>query len=362
MEWRIDRDVADSPDQPIRRFRRTVTAPYLQVIGPGRASNVLPMTEMDPERAAEGGGGAPPLPPGPLPTGFIPADQVRAVPMPPPLRPSPMPSPGADGRDVPFLDRPGIPPVDKPAALRWFFYALIGFLVGQVLGGVFGAVAGDLAGKNAAQMAAISAASVPPEWYVVSTLIGLWIGFFGAPWLASFTRGTRHLWADLGVRFRWIDLWGIAIGIGGQFVIALLYAPFRHDIRNFNGPSQKLTGGAHGGGFLLVALATVLLAPFMEELFFRGLLFKSLARLFTPNGGGATRARGAGIVLAVVVDGLLFGLAHGEWVQLAGLALFGMALAAISYRTGRLGMNMVAHASFNLVAILAILGQRGGVH
>jgi len=31
-----------------------------------------------------------------------------------------------------------------------------------------------------------------------------------------------------------------------------------------------------------------------------------------------------------------------------------MALAAVSYRTGRLGMNMVAHATFNLVAIVAI--------
>jgi membrane protease YdiL (CAAX protease family) len=87
-----------------------------------------------------------------------------------------------------------------------------------------------------------------------------------------------------------------------------------------------------------------------------------LARLFTPTGAGPTRARGAGIVLAVIVDGLVFGLAHGEWVQLPGLALFGVALAAISYRTGRLGMNMVSHATFNLVAILAILSQRGGVH
>jgi len=263
---------------------------------------------------------------------------------------------------MPFLDRPGAPPVDKPAAWRWLFYAVLGFLVGQLAGSVFGVVAGDLAGKNAAQMAAISSATVPPEWYVLSTLVGLWIGFFGAPWLASFTRGTRHLWADLGVRFRWIDLWGIAVGVGGQLVIALVYAPFQHDIHDFNGPSQKLTGGAHGPGFLVVALATVFLAPFLEELFFRGLLFKSLARLFTPTGAGPTRARGAGVVVAVLLDGLLFGLAHGEWVQLAGLALFGVALAAISYRTGRLGMNMVAHASFNLVAILAILSQRGGVH
>jgi len=48
-------------------------------------------------------------------------------------------------------------------------------------------------------------------------------------------------------------------------------------------------------------------------------------------------------------------------VQLAGLATFGMILAAVSYRTGRLGMNMVAHASFNLVAIIAIAANGTGV-
>jgi membrane protease YdiL (CAAX protease family) len=101
--------------------------------------------------------------------------------------------------------------------------------------------------------------------------------------------------------------------------------------------------------------------PFMEELFFRGLLFKSLVRLFVPIRSGATRARGAGVVVAVLVDGLLFGLAHGEWVQLAGLALFGAVQATISYRTGRLGMNILSHASFNLVAVITVLNQGGGV-
>ena len=202
-------------------------------------------------------------------------------------------------------------------------------------------------------MTAIASASVPPEWYVVTTLLGLWIGFIGAPWLASRTQGTHHFFRDLGVRFRLIDLVGIAIGVGGQILVAIMYAPFQHDIKNFNGPSQKLTGASHGAGFVVIAIATVLLAPAMEELFFRGLLLKALVRLFTKLGavGGA---RVAGVVLAVIVDGLLFGLAHGEWIQLAGLATFGAILAAVSYRTGRLGMNMVAHASFNLVAIIAI--------
>jgi uncharacterized protein len=285
---------------------------------------------------------------------------ARPPPAPVPVRHSPA-LPGRGDADGPFLDHPGVPPTTKSAAWRWLFYAFLGFLVGQLAGGVFGVVAGDVAGKNAKQMAAITSAAVPPEWYIVSTLVGLWVGFFGAPWLASRTQGTRHFLADLGLRFRWIDLWGLAIGVGAQYAIGLLYWPFQRHIHNFDAPNQKLTGGAHGLGVLVVIVATVILAPAMEELFFRGLLFKALARLFTPLGPGVTRARGLGVVLAVVADGLLFGLAHGEWVQLAGLALFGAVLAAISYRSGRLGMNMMAHASFNLVAVLTILHQRGGM-
>ena len=289
-----------------------------------------------------------------------PPGQPVAAPPPPPmpaydptfslLPPPPSVLPAGD---LPFLDTPWVPPQTRRQGWMWLVYAVVGFLVGQLGALIFGYIAGAIAGKTAAQMTAIASASVPPEWYVVATLLGLWIGFIGAPWLASRTQGTRHFFRDLGVRFRLIDLVGIAIGIGGQILVAIMYAPFQHDIHDFNGPSQKLTGGSHGGGFVIIAIATVVFAPAMEELFFRGLLLKSLVRLFTKV-GGAGGARTAGIVLAVIADGLLFGLAHGEWVQLAGLAAFGMILAAVSYRTGRLGMNMVAHASFNLVAIIAI--------
>jgi membrane protease YdiL (CAAX protease family) len=276
----------------------------------------------------------------------MPPDDPTFTFLPPP--PSVLPA-----ADVPFLDTPWVPPQTRRQGWMWLLYAVIGFLVGQLGALIFGYIAGAIAGKTSAQMTAIASASVPPEWYVVTTLLGLWIGFIGAPWLASRTQGTRHFFRDLGVRFRVIDLLGILIGVGGQILVAIMYAPFQHDIKNFNGPSQRLTGASHGAGFVVIAIATVLLAPAMEELFFRGLLLKGLVRLFTKLGavGGA---RIAGVILAVIVDGLLFGLAHGEWIQLAGLATFGAILAAVSYRTGRLGMNMVAHASFNLVAIIAI--------
>jgi membrane protease YdiL (CAAX protease family) len=318
----------------------------------------------------EGGPGAPsgelalPKPPGPVPAGFAPLGWIATPPPPPPSPPGQGPpqfhSSGGENDGLLFDSTANPVPVDRHRAWRWLFYGVVGFLIGQIMGAIFGELAGVLAGKDAHQMKAITNASVPPEWYVVSTLVGLWFGFVGAPWLASRTQGTRHFLADLGVRFKSIDVVGIFIGIGGQILVAILYAPFIHHIHDFNGPSQKLTGGSHGGGFLIIALATVLVAPFMEELFFRGLLFHALLRLFSPKGITPGTSRLVGVVLAVVIDGLIFGLAHGEWVQLAGLAIFGMVLATISYKTGRLGMNMVAHASFNLVAVIAILGQRGG--
>jgi uncharacterized protein len=261
---------------------------------------------------------------------------------------------------VPFLDTPGVPPQAKRQAWTWLMFAVGGFLAGQLLASLFALISGAIAGETSAQMTAITTSTAPPEWYVVTTLIGLWIGFVGAPYLASRTQGTRNFVRDLGLRFRPIDVVGIVIGVGGQILIAVMYAPFQHDIHNFNAPSQKLTGASHGAGFVIIAIATVLLAPAAEELFFRGLLLKSLARLFTPL-QGAGRARVAGVVLAVIADGLIFGAAHAEWVQFFGLATFGVILAAVSYRTGRLGMNMVAHASFNLVAIIAIAASGSAV-
>ncbi len=263
--------------------------------------------------------------------------------------------------DRPFLFVPGAPPVTRGDGGVWVLLALTGFVAGQIVALIMVEVAAALAGQTR-HLSAIGLMSVPPEWYVLSSLVGLWVGFFGAPWLASRFRGTGRFVADLGLRFKLIDLVGIPIGLGGQLLVALLYAPFISHLHNFSAPTTKLTGGSHGFGLFVIAVFTVVGAPFMEELFFRGLLFRGLLRVLAPTDVARRRARVVAIGISVVADGLLFGAAHGEWQQFAGLALFGMVLALISYRTGRLGMNMVSHASFNLVAVIAVLGTRGVVH
>jgi len=238
--------------------------------------------------------------------------------------------------------------------------ALVGFALGELVAGVVVDVVAGIEGQGG-HLGRIQALAAPPEWYIVSGLVGLWVGFFTAPWLASRVRGTGSLLRDVGLRFARADVLGILIGVGGQALVTVVYAPFISHLHNFNAPTTKLTGGSHGGGFVVIAVLTVLAAPFFEELFFRGLLLRALLRFLNPSGRTEGVVRVAGLVGAVVLDGLLFGLAHGEMEQLAGLALFGIILAVVAFRTQRLGMNMVAHASFNLVAILAIVHDGGAL-
>jgi membrane protease YdiL (CAAX protease family) len=246
----------------------------------------------------------------------------------------------------------GAAPVDRPAAWMWLLFAGLGFLAGQVLAAIIVAITAAVSG-NLSNLSAIARLSEPPTWYIVSTLCGLWGGFYGGAWLATRVRGTRSFANDFGLRFRWIDLVGIPIGVGGQILVALIYVPIAQHVHNFNqqfnAPSQRLTGGSHGVGYVVIGICTVVGAPFFEELFFRGVLLRSLARLFGDVG------RWVGPALAIVVTGVLFGLAHAESLQLLGLALFGVILSFIAYRTGRLGMNMVAHATFNLMAVAAVV-------
>jgi membrane protease YdiL (CAAX protease family) len=141
---------------------------------------------------------------------------------------------------------------------------------------------------------------------------------------------------------------GAAVGLVGQYgLIPLLYLPFEradHTLRRQLGqPAQRDTGAAHTSSSL-VALVILLAvaAPVVEELFFRGLLLRGLLnRMPAPA--------------AIAVSAVLFGLAHFEWVQLAGLAAFGVLLGILAWRTKRLAPSISAHMAFNAAAVATVV-------
>lgn len=269
------------------------------------------------------------------------------------LAASPPPVPPAFWVHEPLVPQRRWVPASRADGWTWVLVAVVAFLVGQIVALVVVAVAAGVTG-NSSRLSAIEHLAAPPAWYIGSGLVGLWIGFILGPFFASRVRGTRHLAADIGLAFRPIDVLGVAIGLGGQLLVTLIYLPFISHLHDFQAPTTKITGGAHGGAFAVIAVLTVVGAPFFEEVFFRGLLLRGLLAVFGVTGQSARSLRAVRVMAPVLLDGLLFGLAHAELEQLAGLAVFGCILAVVAFKTNRLGMNIVSHATFNLVAIVAI--------
>lgn len=253
----------------------------------------------------------------------------------------------------PLLSRP---PFDRSAAAVWFWLALGGFVGGYVVSYILLEVFASIAGQ-VKQLPQLESAQIAPWWVTIGALVGLWIGFFAALVIASKTRGTGSMVSDFGLKVRLTDIpFGIVVGVVGQVVIDLAYVPFEHLYpslqKSIGEPANRLTGGFNGADLWVIGILTVAVVPVIEELFFRGLLMQSLIKLSRPAG------RVLGPALGIVLTGILFGLAHAELANLAGLAVFGMILCLLAYKTGRIGPSIFAHAGFNLFAVIAIALQR----
>jgi membrane protease YdiL (CAAX protease family) len=184
-----------------------------------------------------------------------------------------------------------------------------------------------------------------PLGAVALVQVPLWLGLGGMPVYAATVKG-RGVVADFGLRFRAIDApVGFAIGVVTQAVLVpLLYVPILWflDDADVAEQARSLTDRAHGPGVVLLVLIVVVGAPIVEELFYRGLLLRALER----------RLRAP---IAVVVSAVLFGAAHFQLLQLPALVMFGVILAVIAQRTGRLGPCIWAHAGFNAYTVFTLL-------
>ena len=92
------------------------------------------------------------------------------------------------------------------------------------------------------------------------------------------------------------------------------------------------------GAFAAFFVAVAVVAPIVEELTYRGLGFSLLAPY--------------GTVVAVVVTGVLFGVAHGLLVALPILVIFGLVVGWLRAKTESVYPSMILHGIFNGVAVV----------
>lgn len=143
------------------------------------------------------------------------------------------------------------------------------------------------------------------------------------------------------VKLRKIPVKGILavllMGITFNIVISTLLAtiPFPDAwMETYQQNSSVLTGGNEVISFL----ATVFMAPVLEEIVFRGLIYDRLKK-------------GMPAVVAAIISSLAFGLMHGTIIWMMYAFVLGVVLVIVFERFHSLFANMLLHFGFNLTGM-----------
>jgi membrane protease YdiL (CAAX protease family) len=153
----------------------------------------------------------------------------------------------------------------------------------------------------------------------------------------------QPFWKSLG--WKTPALKGVLAGIAGGFALALV-ASFGlwllPDQQSF--PLEKLFNSKPAS--IAIGVFAVLIAPVVEELVFRGLLF-------------AIAERVVGIKTAVVTTALLFGALHAPeywhaWNHLLMITLVGLTFSFVRGFTGNLATSTILHVSYNTLIMMGV--------
>jgi len=156
----------------------------------------------------------------------------------------------------------------------------------------------------------------------------------------------RASWSDLGFQavpaadfLSYGFMGGVGI-LGLVMILSALIYQLQPDIKpqDFE---QMLKSAGSTQGFLVMLLLGAVLAPFYEEMLFRGMLYPAVRRYLGPTGGA-------------VIAGLIFGLVHWDLWRTIPLAVGGMLFCYIYEKTGSILVTIVAHGTWNGIMALII--------
>jgi hypothetical protein len=136
---------------------------------------------------------------------------------------------------------------------------------------------------------------------------------------------------------------GVVLALAAQFSAHYLPAPPELPIDKMMRTSLD--------AWLMTAFG-VFIAPFAEEVLFRGLLFPALTRR-------------AGLPASLVITSVLFGIFHaqqlaGAWIQITCIIVVGAVLTIVRWRSRSLACSTLVHVGYNGALFSALLLQTQG--
>ena len=165
-------------------------------------------------------------------------------------------------------------------------------------------------------------------------------------------RQRGHSWGDFGFRMPSL-MWLVAAVITSVVllpvrVMLLLQITEMVDLPEFSAPSSGPAIGYELNNTMIIAIGIVLvnivlLAPLIEEFFFRGILYSWLRGRF-------------GVLTGVLVSSILFGLVHLDPAMMIAAGVMGLALAVFYELSRSLWVPILMHFVNNaLIVVLLVL-------
>ncbi len=208
---------------------------------------------------------------------------------------------------------------------------------GAIYGGIYGARAA-MSGEAVSQAELMEGyAGIIIYILIVSQLIALLV--FGIWYRKQIKTKVRRSFLEIvhGKTVLWIVLLGIALQIFTSLALQAAYLFVPDAIDNM---SELLETAGVGEVNLFSMAATVILAPIVEEIIFRGV---------TMN---LAKKAGASFVVANLIQAVLFGVYHANLVQGTYAGIVGLVMGYAAHKYGSLYPSVLLHLVYNLAATL----------
>jgi CAAX protease family protein len=237
--------------------------------------------------------------------------------------------------DPSFAGEPDIAPAPPALSRPWGFWSTLGWIVAATVLGVAAAVAPGMAWPNSFGHGLPLVESLYELVYAPVTIVVLVLAMRIARWPAhQYLALMRPRARDVVFGLACVAAFGVAeIALIEVFGIGL--ADNELDIAEYRAALSK-------GTLPTVWLGAVLVGPLVEEIVFRGFLYR-----------GWSRSR-LGIAGAIVLSSLLFGLLHFHysWVGISVCVCAGLLLGWMRWRSGTLLVPILLHSVGNLICLV----------
>lgn len=134
-----------------------------------------------------------------------------------------------------------------------------------------------------------------------------------------------------------IVMWGIGLQLATSLLVQIMYAISPETVNDY---AELINTAGIAQTNIPSMLATIILAPIVEEIMFRGITLR------------LAKKAGAGFIVANLIQAVLFGIYHANLVQGIYAFIMGFVLGIVAYKYDSIYPAILLHLAYNFAGTL----------